>query len=131
MSPFSCIRSILHRYTQTLARDGGRLLVALWGTRLLHPESMSTSMVSVQVPAATTAACAAVRSELCAPPYRVCVSGDGVLDAAHGGIACYWRLSAQVYQELSDWQTLGELTLQLLKKRDALVAPGRTGSEAL
>ena len=105
-------------YNHQLAHEGGKLLVNLWGTRLLGPSSMMSSMITVQVPTDSNSACQTVRSQLCSND-RICVSGSASYNIAGSNIACYWRLSTQVYLELSDFQALGQRTLQLL---DALGA---------
>jgi len=101
-------------YTRSLAAAGGTFLVGNWSTQLLHPLSMASSMVSIQVPTTNNTACQIVAGQLKAQ-HGFNMPASASLDAAHGGIACYWRLSAQVYQDMSDWERLGGLTEQLLR----------------
>ncbi len=82
-------------YTRSLALAGGHVLVGNWSTRLLGPDSMASSMVSVQVPTDNTTACGVVAG-LLRSRYNYYMPASVALDAAHGDIACYWRLSAQV-----------------------------------
>jgi selenocysteine lyase/cysteine desulfurase len=103
-------------YTQGLAQQAGVFLAANWSTQLLHPLNASTSMISIQVPTDNNTACGMAAGQLKATyGYNMPAS------ASVGDIACYWRLSAQVYHEMSDFQNLAVYTVQLLKNLGAHV----------
>jgi len=114
------------QYNQGLAREGGDLLVNMWRTRFLGPSEMMSSMVTVQVPTNDLSACQTLRSELCST-YAICVSASSSYTAAESNIPCYWRLSAQIYLDTSDFQRLGEHTINILKDLGALSSSAELG----
>ena len=105
-------------YNQQLAMFAGQYLSTLWNTQILSPESMQSSMTNVQVPTKNYTVCQMVVGELY-DNYNTMVSGASNISPPFGNIPCYLRLSAQIYQEKSDWQELGSLIVQLLKKYNA------------
>lgn len=109
-------------YTQSLALQAGHYMAQNFSTYLLTPDNMTSSMFDIVIPTDNTTACAIVNGQL-RSQYGIAVSGNGVLDATHGNVACYWRLSAQVYLELSDFQRLASLTVQLLQALNAHKIP--------
>jgi selenocysteine lyase/cysteine desulfurase len=113
-------------YNQRQASMGGTYLVNYWHSRLLGPMDMMSSMVSVQVPTDSLSACQTVRSQLCSQ-YDICVSASVSYTIAGSNIPCYWRLSAQVYLEMSDWVALGHHTVELLSALNAMKSPEELG----
>ncbi|CAF1587321.1 unnamed protein product [Didymodactylos carnosus] len=109
-------------YNRALARYGGHYLSRLWDTQVLAPDSMQSAMTNIQVPTNNFTACQTVAGQLY-NTYNTMVSGASNISPTFGNIACYYRLSAQIYQDKSDWQTLGALIVQLLKALNAY-APG-------
>ena len=118
----------INDYNHGLARRAGQALTALWNTSVLDAEeSQANSMLNVVVPTSNRSACLEVVGEL-KREHGMYVNSCFQLDAAHGDVPNYFRLSAQVFLELSDFEALGKLVLQLLGERGALVAgPGRRG----
>lgn len=106
-------------YNQGLAKWAGHHLAATWKTFLLAPDSMQGTMTNVVVPTKNNTACAVVVGRLLSE-YGIMVSGAGSLDASHGNIACFFRLSAQVYLEQSDFELVGRLVPELLRQQGAL-----------
>lgn len=106
-------------YNQNQAARGGIYLVNLWKSRLLGPLEMMSSMISIQVPTDNLSTCQTLKNTLC-NVYNICVSASVSYSVADSNIPCYWRLSAQVYLDHSDWVALGELTLSILNDLNAL-----------
>jgi selenocysteine lyase/cysteine desulfurase len=109
-------------YNQDLAQYGGRYLARLWETKILSPENMQSGMTNVQVPTNNLTICQIVVGQLY-NTYNTMVSGASNIAPELGGIPCYLRLSAQIYQEENDWYVLGELIMKLLKELNGYV-PG-------
>ncbi len=91
-------------YNHTLAWQAANALAGRWGTRWTAPESMVGSMASVPLPAhlgATRDDAAGLRDAL--------LFEDGFelhVQARHGSLRL--RLAAQVYNDMSDFERLGE-----------------------
>jgi len=113
---------MIMNYTQSLALQAGHFMAQNFSTYLLTPDNMTSSMFDIVIPTDNTTACGIVNGQL-RSQYGISVSGNGVLDATHGNVACYWRLSGQVYLELSDFQRLATLTVQLLQQLGAHKIP--------
>lgn len=107
--------AVIKGYNQGLARWAGHYLASLWNTTLLAPDSMQGTMTNVMVPTKNTTACAIVVGKLL-NEHGIMVSGAGSLDAQHGGIACFFRLSGQIYLEESDFELVGRLVPELLRQ---------------
>ncbi len=86
------------------------------------PISMHSSMSIVKIPTDDQAVCQRVRSVLVAEHH---MSVSGWTPLPRDGIACYFRLSAQVYLEMSDFERLGELVLQIIAAAEAPAATPR------
>jgi selenocysteine lyase/cysteine desulfurase len=97
-------------YTYQLADFAGKYLMNLWQVEPLAPNSMHSSMVTVRIPTMDASICAAVRSTLFNMGYSV--SGWAPLPSV---AQCYFRLSAQVYLDQTDFMTIGQLTLDIIK----------------
>jgi len=91
-------------HNHALALSAARLLAARWGTALASPESMIATMATVPLPArfGTTREEAARLRDALLFEDRIEVQ----LHAAHGRL--WVRVSAQVYNELSDYERLAE-----------------------
>jgi len=91
-------------HNHALAVSAARLLAARWGTALASPESMIATMATVPLPArfGTTREEAARLRDALLFEDRIEVQ----LHAAHGRL--WVRVSAQVYNELSDYERLAE-----------------------
>lgn len=105
-------------YNHELAMFAGQFLSNLWKTQILSPTSMQSSMTNVQVPTNNYTVCQMIVGELY-DNYNTMVSGASNIVPPFGNIPCYLRLSAQIYQEKTDWENLGHLIIQLLKKYNA------------
>ncbi len=70
-------------------------------------------MTDIQVPTTNLSSCAALAGALL-NRYGIMVSGSSTITPPNGNVPCYWRLSAQVYLEQSDFVRLGVLVHQLL-----------------
>ena len=97
-------------YVQQLSRDGADLLVKEWGTGMLAPHSMQRTMHNVIVPTNSTDACRKVGSELL-NTYKVEVFAITIEP-----VACYLRVHAQIYLELSDYEMLAKLVTKILSE---------------
>lgn len=107
----------IQQYTQRLAHDGGRLLQAMWRTEFMAPASMWSSMALVRAPTDNATACGVLRGRLWRE-HAIMMSGQ---DAT---APCYFRMSAQVYLDISDWERVGNLTMDILGQLGALDAVG-------
>jgi hercynylcysteine S-oxide lyase len=105
-------------YNRQLASYGGQYLSNLWKTQILAPETMQTAMTNVQVPTKNFTVCQMLVGELYST-YNTMVSGASTIISPFGDIPCYLRLSAQIYQEKSDWHDLGDLVIKLLRQFNA------------
>ena len=105
-------------YNRELALYAGRYLSRLWKTRILSPEALQSAMTNVQVPTKNFTACQSVVGQLYST-YNTMVSGASGIEPHLGDIPCYLRLSAQIYQEKTDWHALGALVVKLLKELNA------------
>jgi isopenicillin-N epimerase len=92
------------RYMHELAFESARRLAALWDTRFEAPESMIGTMATVPLPeraGATAEAALALRNAL--------LYEDKIEVQLHAHRGRLWvRISAQVYNEASDYERLGE-----------------------
>jgi isopenicillin-N epimerase len=97
----------MHAYQRRLAREGGRLLAARWGTALDRPDSKVGAMVTVPLPprfAGTPEAAQRLRDAL--------LFEDGIEVPVHAWRGGLWlRVSAQVYVEMADIERLADRVL--------------------
>lgn len=107
--------AVIKGYNQGLAHWAGHYLAQLWNTTLLAPDTMQGTMTNIVVPTNNNTACAIVVGKLLSQ-HGLMVSGAGSIDAAHGNIACYLRLSGQIYLEESDFELVGRLVPELLRQ---------------
>jgi len=104
----------IREYTHGLARWAGEHLSAVWHTKVLDSgPSQANSMLNIVVPTANHTACLQVVHTLHAS-HGIYVNSCFQLDAEHGAIASYFRLSAQIFLQRSDFVKLGELVPKLL-----------------
>jgi isopenicillin-N epimerase len=97
-------------YNAALARWAEAHLRAKWRVPAMAPPAMFSGMSVVQIPAANASQCAAVRAGLLAAGWSM----SGCNAVGDPPIACYFRLSAQVYLEQADFVALGDKVLALL-----------------
>jgi isopenicillin-N epimerase len=104
--------SAIMAYNMGLARWAEAYLRALWGVTAMAPPAMHTSMSIVQIPTPNATVCGLVREALFAQGWSVSGWNTPLADPP---IACYFRLSAQVFLEQSDFVALGEKVLEVIK----------------
>lgn len=86
------------QYNHNLVREGGKRMAEIWGTRLLASDPrLSSSMINVLAPSNDYALCHKLAMDMlyevnCFPHF---FAFDGKV---------YCRLSAQIYNELSDYE---------------------------
>lgn len=86
------------QYNHNLVREGGKRMAEIWGTRLLASDPrLSSSMINVLAPSSDYALCHKLAMDMlyevnCFPHF---FAFDGKV---------YCRLSAQIYNELSDFE---------------------------
>lgn len=106
-------------YISDLARRGGELLAEMWGTFTLVPPSMQPAMTNPVLPCKTPASCSYLSTNL-SNASDIWFSGDQLPSpgqrpsqwcTSKRGLMVYWRLSAQVYLEISDFERLGKAVL--------------------
>lgn len=109
--------SVIMGYCSKLANDGAKLLVNKWNTRMLVPLNMSAFLFNVVLPSSDVDALMYVQQTLDVDYHIYFVFGS-VESSTGDSTETIWfaRLSAQVYLELSDFEKLGDLVLELLKK---------------
>ncbi|HUR34921.1 MAG TPA: aminotransferase class V-fold PLP-dependent enzyme [Vicinamibacterales bacterium] len=94
----------IHAYTHDLCWQGAHLLAKRWGTTFDTPRAMIGAMASITLPpslGSTSDDAATVRDGL--------LFDDGIEVAVHAaGGRLHMRVSAQVYNDLSDYETLAE-----------------------
>jgi isopenicillin-N epimerase len=101
---FEDVRAYMHR----LACDGARVLTEAWGTELGQPEEMIGSMVTVPLPER-----AGDSMDQAAPLRLALLLEDKIEIQMHPYRGRLWvRLSAQIYNELSDVERLAEAVLR-------------------
>lgn len=94
-------------YIHNLAVAGGELLVKKWGTEMLVPTTMIGAMVNVRLPTDSAERAQALPDELIAH-YNTFVPVTNVQGR------WYVRVSAQIYNDISDFNMLGDAVLKLL-----------------
>ena len=118
------------RYCTDLVRCGAQLCADAWGTRLLCPTDMCAFMVNVELPCTDRDAAYDLQRSLDREHnvYMVYESvpnsalaqeqgqGQGQGQEGQSDRIFFVRLSAQVYLDISDFETLARLVQLLLKK---------------
>ena len=103
---FEAARNYMHR----LAWEGGRLLAERWGTEVGVPESMVGTMITVPLPARSGSA-----NEDAARLRLALLLEEKIEIQMHAWRGRLWvRLSAQVYNEMSEVEQLAEAVLRRL-----------------
>merc|ERR1712039_385216 len=97
------------KYAGDLSRNGADYLVKLWGTGMLAPHSMQALMHNVIVPTNSSAACEHVR------PFLKDKYGIFLFSLSVENVACYLRVHAQIYLDMSDYERLGQGVIEALK----------------
>jgi isopenicillin-N epimerase len=101
---FEAVRAYMHR----LAWEGGRLLADRWGSEIGVPESMVGTMITVPLPAASGST-----PEDAARLRLALLLEDKIEIQMHAWRGRLWvRLSAQVYNEMSEVARLAEAVLR-------------------
>ncbi len=99
----------VQRYNHELAWSGARLLAERWGSPFETPEAMIGTMATVAVPESLGGSrdhAAALRDAL--------LFQEGIEVQAHAWNGrLYTRISAQIYNQLSDYEKLAEAVLKL------------------
>jgi len=96
-------------YIHKLAVEGGDLLARLWGTDLLVPHNMIGAMVNVRVPSDNATLMGQMpkllldRFDTWVPFFQL-----------QGGTTWYTRVSAQIFNQIEDFQMLGDAVKQIL-----------------
>jgi len=98
-------------YMHKLASQGGDLLAALWNTEKLVDDSMIGAMVNVRVPS-TNGTLLQNFSRMILERYNTYVP----FYALENTNLWYCRVSAQIFNEISDFQYFGNAVLEMLRK---------------
>ena len=96
-------------YIHSLAVSGGDLLAEAWNSSVLMPSELIGAMVNVELPTTNCTKAGALSKELI-DHYHTYVPTFG----KSGG--CYVRVSAQIYNDLSDFSYLAQTVLDLLSE---------------
>ena len=103
----------INNYNHGLAASAGLLLSRMWQTRTVAPDRMIGSMVDVQLPTSDSSKVAAIQDAFTNEFNSYIV----VYQLKGSDPPQYWtRLSAQVYLELSDFETVGSRVLEILDR---------------
>jgi selenocysteine lyase/cysteine desulfurase len=97
------------KYIHSLAVEGGNLLVSMWKTSLLVDHSMIGSMVNIELPFTENKTKIENLSKNLLEKYHTFVPVFELQEK------WYIRVSAQIYNEISDFEYLGKTILQLLQ----------------
>jgi selenocysteine lyase/cysteine desulfurase len=105
------------KYNHDLAVRGGDLLSSKWQTDKLTDDAYIGAMANVRLPAAAVKCCEADPSHPGVGPLaaKLFEKYDTWVPFYLWGGHCYTRVSAQVYNELSDFEMLADAVLELLK----------------
>jgi len=98
-------------YMHNLASEGGSLLAQLWNTEKLVDDSMIGAMVNVRVPS-TNETLLQNLSDIILNRYNTYVP----LYTLQRTNRWYVRVSAQIFNEISDFQYYGEAVLEVLRE---------------
>jgi len=96
-------------YIHNLAMEGGTFLARAWGTEILAP-SMTGAMVNVRIPSTNETLISAL-PKLLLDKYHTWVP----FYALQGTNIWYTRVSAQIFNNMSDFEVLAAAVLALLK----------------
>ncbi|KAJ8659107.1 hypothetical protein O0I10_005146 [Lichtheimia ornata] len=109
----------IHAYCNKLARQGGELVAKKWGTHMIEneEETLTVAMANVQLPFENKAGLSdaiITRSFFHKLIFDHHTTGQPFKHNGHW----YLRLSAQVYNELADFEHLADAGLQVCKELD-------------
>jgi selenocysteine lyase/cysteine desulfurase len=102
-------------YIHRLAVDGGALLARAWHTDVLHADTLYGAMVDVRIPT-TNATLAINMDNVLMTRYNtwVPIYDIGSVGGSHG--VFHARVSAQIFNDLSDFQHLADAVLELIRE---------------
>ena len=96
-------------YMHSLAVSGGTLLAQAWNTSVLAPPDLIAAMVNVALPSTFDCTKAGDLSKTLIDNYNTYVPAFSKSEG------CYVRVSAQIYNDLTDFSYLADSILEILK----------------
>eukprot|EP00931_Biecheleriopsis_adriatica_P110476 TRINITY_DN84769_c0_g1_i1.p1 TRINITY_DN84769_c0_g1~~TRINITY_DN84769_c0_g1_i1.p1 ORF type:complete len:459 (-),score=72.10 TRINITY_DN84769_c0_g1_i1:63-1370(-) len=102
--------SAIMPYMHKLAAEGGEVLAKAWNTQKLVEDFFIGAMVNVRLPSAARSCCS-----LTGLTAQVYARYNTWVPAIAWEGQCYMRVSAQVYNELADFELLAQAVLHILE----------------
>ncbi|XP_064595539.1 uncharacterized protein LOC135462106 [Liolophura sinensis] len=105
-------------YINSLTKDAATMLTKCWDTALAAPEDMFRSMCLVQLPAALYQTSSTVNYNTAEEIQSILFHRYNIevpIKAVQGEL--YVRISAHIYNQMSDYETLAEAITQLVKEK--------------
>lgn len=121
----------IYEYNNNLIIEGAQLCARKWGTQLLSPKNMLSTMADVILPCNDPIRCKIMTDTLQSRYNTFIIARDWKLTGAHGlayiageddkdgsngKVVQITRLSAQIYLEIGDFATLADRVLELLRE---------------
>ena len=102
------------QYNLNLANEGGDTLVEMWKTKTLVPKGeLVSAMVNVELPLSVNQNCSIVSSQL---PSLLLSQYNTWIPVTEKSGMCLGRISAQIYNDRSDFEFLGHAVLDILQQ---------------